>query len=342
MKIGILISGRGSNMLAIAEAVKNGTIPSSEIAVVISDKRDAIGLEKAAELGLKTLVIERNSRPREAHDAEIIAQLQQLNVDIICLAGYMRLLSAEFIRAFPNRILNIHPSLLPSFKGLEAQRQAIEYGAKVSGCTVHFVDEELDHGAIILQTPVEISTQDTPETLSAKILEQEHLLYVTAIAKFVRDEIEITGRKVVEKQSEEIAVNNQGEDSQSLLQKLTNASKDLIYISETDANFEPFAWGKVESISTETILEKTGSKPNATIEEQSFEDFFARLTTVKDWFGASEKRDAQNFADLKAILETNLRNLKVFRIGHIQISIYVVGFDSDSNLFGVKTNAVET
>lgn len=135
MKIGILISGRGSNMAAIAEAVKNGKIPDSEIAVVISDKADAKGLEKAQTFGIETLIIEKKGRKRAEHDAEIIAELRKREVELVCLAGYMRLLSKDFIKAFPNKILNIHPSLLPSFPGLDAQKQAIDYGVKVSGCT---------------------------------------------------------------------------------------------------------------------------------------------------------------------------------------------------------------
>ncbi len=196
MKIGILISGRGSNMTAIVEAVQSGLIPDSDVMVVISDKTSAEGLIKAKERGIETLVIIKKERAREEHDAEIISELKKRNVELICLAGYMRLLSPEFIRAFPNKIINIHPSLLPSFKGLEAQRQAINYGVKVSGCTVHFVDESLDNGAIILQKAVEVKDHDTPETLSARILEQEHALYVKAISKIVSNEIKITGRKV--------------------------------------------------------------------------------------------------------------------------------------------------
>jgi phosphoribosylglycinamide formyltransferase-1 len=196
MKIGILISGRGSNMTAIVEAVQSGLIPDSDVMVVISDKTSAEGLIKAKERGIETLVIIKKERAREEHDAEIISELKKRNVELICLAGYMRLLSPEFIRAFPNKIINIHPSLLPSFKGLEAQRQAINYGVKVSGCTVHFVDESLDNGAIILQKAVEVKDDDTPETLSARILEQEHALYVKAISKIVGNEIKIIGRKV--------------------------------------------------------------------------------------------------------------------------------------------------
>lgn len=196
MKIGILISGRGSNMVALAEAVQNGTIPNSEVAVVISDKKKAQGLEKARERGIETLVITRNGRTREEHDAEIIAALQKRGVELVCLAGYMRLLSPDFVRAFPNKIVNIHPSLLPSFKGLNAQKQAFEYGVKITGCTVHFVDEELDHGAIILQKAVEVSDDDTAETLAAKILAQEHALYVKAVKLIAEGKIQIIGRKV--------------------------------------------------------------------------------------------------------------------------------------------------
>lgn len=197
MKIGILISGRGSNMLAIAEAIENGKIPKAEIAVVISDKPNAQGLIRAAEKGLKTLALPRMGRRREEHDAEIVAALQKRGVELVCLAGYMRLLSKDFIRDFPNRIINIHPSLLPAFKGLNAQKQAFEYGVKFTGCTVHFVDEELDHGAIIAQKVVAVKDDDTVETLSARILEQEHAIYIEAIAKIVEGNYKIIGRKVV-------------------------------------------------------------------------------------------------------------------------------------------------
>jgi len=200
MKIGILISGRGSNMLAIVKAVQSGFISGSEVAAVISDKASAEGLIKAKERGIKTLAIAKNKRPREEHDAEIICELKKRNVELVCLAGYMRLLSPEFIRAFPNRILNIHPSLLPSFKGLDAQQQAIDYGVKVSGCTVHFVDEDLDHGAIIAQKTVEVLDKDTAGSLAARILEYEHALYTHAIKKIVEGEIEIRGRRVIAKQ----------------------------------------------------------------------------------------------------------------------------------------------
>jgi len=197
MKIGILISGRGSNMTAIAEAVGSGQIPNSEVAVVISDKTSAQGLEKANKRNIETLVITRNRRTREEHDSEIIAELKRRDVELVCLAGYMRLLSKEFVKAFPNKIINIHPSLLPAFPGLEAHRQAIEYGVKISGCTVHFVDEDLDHGAIILQKAVEVSDEDTAESLSAKILEHEHALYVEAVSKIISDKYKIIERRVV-------------------------------------------------------------------------------------------------------------------------------------------------
>lgn len=186
MKIGILISGRGSNMVAIVDAVKSGEIPASEIAVVISDKPNAAGLEKARERRVDTLVIERKGRTREEHDAEIIAELKKRGIELVCLAGYMRLLSRDFIRAFENRIVNIHPSLLPSFPGLDAQKQAVEHGVKISGCTVHFVNEQLDAGPIILQRAVEVRGYDTVETLSARILEQEHGAYVEALKLLAR------------------------------------------------------------------------------------------------------------------------------------------------------------
>jgi phosphoribosylglycinamide formyltransferase-1 len=196
MKIGILISGRGSNMTAIADAVQSGEIPDAEIAVVISDKSSAQGLEKARERGIETLVVARNQRTREEHDAEIVAELKKRGVELVCLAGYMRLLSKAFVRAFLDKIVNIHPSLLPSFPGLDAQRQAIEYGVKVSGCTVHFVDERLDHGAIILQKAVEVAENDTVESLSARILEHEHALYVEALKKIIAGNYQIIGRCV--------------------------------------------------------------------------------------------------------------------------------------------------
>lgn len=197
MKLGILISGRGSNMAAIIEAVQSGAIPKTEVAVVISDKTSAQGLEKAKACGIETVVVTRKGRAREEHDAEIISELKRHGVELVCLAGYMRLLSSDFVRAFPDRIINIHPSLLPAFPGLDAQRQAVEYGVRISGCTVHFVDEHLDHGAIILQKAVEVADTDTAESLSAKILEHEHTLYVEALKRIVEGNYEIVGRKVV-------------------------------------------------------------------------------------------------------------------------------------------------
>lgn len=185
MKIGILISGRGSNMTALVDAIKSGEIPHSEASVVISDKPAAPGLAKARERGVETVVVERKGRSREEHDAEIISELKKRGVELVCLAGYMRLLSPLFVQAFPNRIINIHPSLLPAFPGLDAQRQAFEAGVPVTGCTVHYVDELLDHGEIILQREVPRLPNDTVETLSARILEQEHLLYVEALKRLV-------------------------------------------------------------------------------------------------------------------------------------------------------------
>jgi phosphoribosylglycinamide formyltransferase-1 len=183
MKIGILISGRGSNMVALVDAVKSGEIPDSEVAIVISDKPDAPGLAKARERGVETVVVERGGRSREEHDAEMIGELRKRNVELVCLAGYMRLLSRGFVHAFENRIVNIHPSLLPDFPGLNVQQRAIDAGVKVSGCTVHFVDEELDAGPIILQREVEVRADDTAETLAARILEQEHAAYVEAVRR---------------------------------------------------------------------------------------------------------------------------------------------------------------
>src|SRR5882672_3106876 len=180
-RIGILISGRGSNMVALAEAVRDGRIANAEIAVVISDQPNAAGLTKAKELGIQTLVIERHGRPRAEHDREAIAALQARQVDLVCLAGYMRLLSREFIDAYRGRILNIHPSLLPSFPGLDAQKQALEDGVATSGCTVHFVDETLDGGPIIAQRSVPVHEGDTLDILSSRILKEEHSLYPEAV-----------------------------------------------------------------------------------------------------------------------------------------------------------------
>jgi phosphoribosylglycinamide formyltransferase-1 len=191
MKIGILVSGRGSNMAALVDAVKSGEIPDSEVAVVISDKPEAPGLAKAIERGVEALVIERRGRTREEHDADIIDELRERDVELVCLAGYMRLLSPGFIHAFHNRIVNIHPSLLPSFPGLNVQQQAIDHGVKISGCTVHFVNEDLDAGQIILQRAVEVKDDDTAETLGTRILEQEHGAYVEAVRNITLGKVAI-------------------------------------------------------------------------------------------------------------------------------------------------------
>ena len=197
MRIGILISGRGSNMVALAEAVADGRIEGAEIAVVISDQRNAPGLGLAAARGIETLSIERRGRTRAEHDRETIAALRERRVELVCLAGYMRLLSAEFVEAFRHRILNIHPSLLPAFPGLDPQRQAIEHGVKWTGCTVHFVDETLDGGPIVAQTAVPVLDDDTVESLSARILTEEHKLYAAAVRLVTSGRYEITGRRVL-------------------------------------------------------------------------------------------------------------------------------------------------
>ena len=185
-RLGILISGRGSNMVALADAVREGHVPGAEVALVISDQASAAGLERARERGLKTKVIERRGRSREEHDGEIAAALRENQIDLICLAGYMRLLSVEFINEFRGRILNIHPSLLPAFPGLHPHKQALDAGMASSGCTVHFVDETLDGGPIILQRTVPVLPGDTEDTLAARILEQEHKLYAEAVAKVIQ------------------------------------------------------------------------------------------------------------------------------------------------------------
>ena len=195
--LGILLSGRGSNFEAIAANVSAGRIPDAQIAVVISNKPDAGGLEIARRRGLTTLVIPSKGKEREDHDREVVAALKKHKVDLICLAGYMRLLSPWFVQQFPHRILNIHPSLLPAFPGLEAQEQAHAYGVKVTGCTVHFVDEELDHGAIIVQKAIPVLDPDDEQTLSARILEQEHIAYSEAINIVLSGKYEVVGRKLM-------------------------------------------------------------------------------------------------------------------------------------------------
>ena len=194
-KLGILLSGRGSNFLAIADAITSQKLPGAEIAVVISNHAEAPGLAAARERGFPALAIEANGRKRAEHDADIIAALGEHKVDLVCLAGYMRLLSPDFVRAFPQRILNIHPSLLPAFPGLDAQRQAVEYGVQYSGCTVHFVDEQLDHGVIVIQRVVSVLPDDDEHSLSARILEQEHQAYPEAIARVFSGNYQIVGRR---------------------------------------------------------------------------------------------------------------------------------------------------
>jgi phosphoribosylglycinamide formyltransferase 1 len=201
--LGILLSGRGSNFVAIADSVDAGRIPNACIAVVISNRPDAPGISIARERGLKALVFPSKGRAREEHDRDVVAALKQNNVDLLCLAGYMRLLSPWFVQQFPQRILNIHPSLLPAFPGLEAQEQAFAYGVKVSGCTVHFVDEELDHGAIIVQKAVPVLDSDDERTLAARILEQEHLAYTEAIKVVLEGDFEIVGRRLCPREKSE-------------------------------------------------------------------------------------------------------------------------------------------
>ena len=201
-RLGILLSGRGSNFLAIADAITQGQIADARIAVVISNRLEAPGIEEARSRGFAAEVIEPKGRPRAEHDAEIVATLRAHQVDLVCLAGYMRLLSAEFVRAYPQRILNIHPSLLPAFPGLDAQRQALAYGVKVSGCTVHFVDEELDHGVIVVQKTVPVLAQDDEHTLAARILAQEHVAYAEAINRVLSGKYRLAGRRFVAAQTE--------------------------------------------------------------------------------------------------------------------------------------------
>jgi phosphoribosylglycinamide formyltransferase 1 len=197
-KIGILISGRGSNMLALIRAVADGRIPGAEVAIVISNIPDAAGLDRAREHGVESVTLDHRGKTREEHDRAMAAELRAREVDLVCLAGYMRLLSPWFTREFERRILNIHPSLLPAFPGLNAQRQAIEYGVKFSGCTVHMVDEELDHGPIIKQAAVPVLPGDTVEGLSARILTEEHRIYPEAVALTLSGRFRIEGRRIIE------------------------------------------------------------------------------------------------------------------------------------------------
>ena len=195
-KLGILLSGRGSNFEAIARNVQAGNVPA-EIGVVISNKEEAPGLAKAREMGLATRFIPSKGKEREAFDREVVAALREFRVDVVCLAGFMRILSPYFIREFPRRILNIHPALLPAFAGMEAQKQAWEYGVKFSGCTVHIVDEGVDTGPIVCQAVVPVLDDDTPETLAARILKEEHRIYSEAVCLLVEDKVRFEGRRVL-------------------------------------------------------------------------------------------------------------------------------------------------
>ncbi len=195
--LGVLISGRGSNLQAILDAIDEGLL-DAYVGIVVSNKNDAPGLERARKAGATTVVLSHEDYDsREAFDAAVLGRLSEHDVEVVCLAGFMRILSPVLVRAFPNRILNIHPSLLPAFVGLHAQKQALEHGVKVSGCTVHLVDEELDHGPILLQQTVPVLEDDTEETLSARILEQEHKLYTEAIRLVLDGKVRVDGRRAI-------------------------------------------------------------------------------------------------------------------------------------------------
>jgi phosphoribosylglycinamide formyltransferase 1 len=196
-QIGVLLSGRGSNFEALAESVAAGRIPNAEIVIVISNQPDALGLKRAEERGIAARMIPSKGLQREAYDRQVVALLQEFKVDLICLAGYMRLLSAYFVATFPQRILNIHPSLLPSFPGLESQKQALEHGVKFAGCTVHFVDENLDAGPILLQAVVPVLDKDDEHSLSERILKEEHRIYSEAVKIVLEGKYRIVGRRVL-------------------------------------------------------------------------------------------------------------------------------------------------
>src|SRR5712691_9762039 len=197
--LGILLSGRGSNFIAIADSIDAGRIADARIAVVVSNKAEAPGIATALQRSINVLVIPSQGKKREEHDHEVVAALKQHNVDLICLAGYMRLLSPWFVQQFPRRILNIHPSLLPAFPGLGAQEQAFAYGVKIAGCTVHFVDEELDHGPIIVQQAIDVLDDDDEHTLADRILQREHIAYTEAINIVLQGKYKIVGRRLVTK-----------------------------------------------------------------------------------------------------------------------------------------------
>jgi len=196
-RIGVLLSGRGSNFEAIADSVAAGRIPNAEIAVVVSNRENAPGIEKARQRGLEAVVIPSKGRQREEYDREVVALLEAKKIDLVCLAGFMRLLSPYFVEHFRNRILNIHPALLPAFPGLEAQKQALEWGVKYSGCSVHFVDENLDAGPIVAQAVVPVHDDDTEETLAARILREEHRIYTEAVSLVLSGKYRIEGRRVI-------------------------------------------------------------------------------------------------------------------------------------------------
>jgi phosphoribosylglycinamide formyltransferase 1 len=197
-RLGVLLSGRGSNFEALADSVAADRIPGAQIAIVIANREGAQGIDRAAARGIPTLVLPSRGLEREAYDRQVVAALREHKVDLVCLAGYMRLLSPYFVQAFPQRILNIHPSLLPSFPGLESQRQALEYGVKFAGCTVHFVDENLDAGPILLQSVVPVLDSDTEDTLSEKILREEHRIYSQAVKIVLEGRFKIEGRRVIQ------------------------------------------------------------------------------------------------------------------------------------------------
>ena len=197
-RIGVLLSGRGSNFQALADNIASSRIPGAEIAIVISNREGAPGVDRAKTRGIATRVLPSKGLERETYDRQVVAVLNDHQVDLVCLAGYMRLLSPYFVASFPNRILNIHPSLLPSFPGLESQRQALEYGVKFAGCTVHFVDENLDAGPIVLQSVVPVADDDTEDTLSARILKEEHRIYCEAVRIVLEGRYKIEGRRVLQ------------------------------------------------------------------------------------------------------------------------------------------------
>jgi phosphoribosylglycinamide formyltransferase-1 len=197
-RIGVLLSGRGSNFEALADSISAGRIPNAEIAIVVSNREGAPGIDRARARGLATRIIPSKGLEREPYDRQVVAALHEANVDLVCLAGYMRLLSPHFVAAFPQRILNIHPSLLPSFPGLESQKQALDYGVRFAGCTVHFVDENLDAGPIVLQAVVPVEDHDTEDTLSARILKEEHRIYSEAVRIVLEGKFKLEGRRVIQ------------------------------------------------------------------------------------------------------------------------------------------------